>query len=90
MSEIKWDERHILKIGNEIVYEIADETESIEKQRKKIEPWLTAVFQSEHLSLLTGTGLSIAIAKLAIMILKVCSALIFSDSIFGENIKKKC
>jgi hypothetical protein len=31
------------------------------KIRKKIEPWLTAVFQSEHLSLLVGTGLTIAL-----------------------------
>ena len=33
--------------------------------RKGIEPWLTSLFQSEHLSLLTGTGLSIAIQGLA-------------------------
>lgn len=31
------------------------------KIRKKVEPWLTALFQSEHLSLLVGTGLSIAL-----------------------------
>ncbi len=31
--------------------------------RKKVEPWLTALFQSEHLSLLVGTGLSIALGK---------------------------
>jgi len=31
------------------------------KIRQKIEPWLTAVFQSEHLSLLIGTGLDIAL-----------------------------
>lgn len=29
--------------------------------RQGIEPWLTSLFQSEHLSLLTGTGLSTAI-----------------------------
>ena len=29
--------------------------------RVGIEPWLTSLFQSEHLSLLMGTGLSIAI-----------------------------
>jgi hypothetical protein len=29
--------------------------------RKDIEPWLTSLFQSEHLSLLTGTGLTTAI-----------------------------
>ncbi|MEO0297667.1 MAG: SIR2 family protein [candidate division WOR-3 bacterium] len=31
------------------------------KIRKKVEPWLTALFQSEHLSLLVGTGLSIGL-----------------------------
>jgi hypothetical protein len=29
--------------------------------RKEIEPWLTALFQSEHLSLLSGTGLTTAV-----------------------------
>lgn len=33
--------------------------------RKRIEPWLTSLFQSEHLSLLVGCGLTIAIEKLA-------------------------
>lgn len=33
--------------------------------RNGIEPWLTSLFQSEHLSLLTGTGLSIAVQYLA-------------------------
>jgi hypothetical protein len=31
------------------------------KIRKKVEPWLAALFQSEHLSLLVGSGLSIAL-----------------------------
>ncbi|MCM8833671.1 MAG: hypothetical protein NC816_07140, partial [Candidatus Omnitrophica bacterium] len=34
------------------------------KIRKKVEPWLTALFQSEHLSLLIGTGLSIALSQM--------------------------
>lgn len=33
--------------------------------RTKIEPWLTALFQSEHLALLTGAGLSSAVHYLA-------------------------
>jgi hypothetical protein len=33
--------------------------------RKRIEPWLTALFQSEHLSLLTGSGLTHAVHYLA-------------------------
>lgn len=33
--------------------------------RSGIEPWLTSLFQSEHLSLLTGNGLSTAVQYLA-------------------------
>jgi len=33
--------------------------------RRVIEPWLSAVFQSEHLNLLVGSGLTISIAHLA-------------------------
>jgi hypothetical protein len=35
------------------------------KLRKEVEPWLTALFQSEHLSLLTGAGISSAVHELA-------------------------
>ena len=33
--------------------------------RSRIEPWLTSLFQSEHLSLLCGSGLTNAISTLA-------------------------
>lgn len=33
--------------------------------RQRIEPWLTSLFQSEHLSLLVGSGLTHAVHKLA-------------------------
>ena len=36
-----------------------------EKLRPRIEPWLTALFQSEHLALLAGSGLSHAIYHIA-------------------------
>jgi len=36
-----------------------------EKLRSDIEPWLSAVFQSEHLSLLVGSGLPTSISKIA-------------------------
>ena len=36
-----------------------------QKLRKDIEPWLSAVFQSEHLSLFLGSGLTTAIAATA-------------------------
>lgn len=38
---------------------------SIDDMRKRIEPWLTSLFQSEHLSLLVGSGLSTAVQYIA-------------------------
>ena len=56
---IDWEQDHILYIANEIP-ENSDKPDE-KKLRNVIEPWLTAVFQSEHLSLLTGTGLTTGI-----------------------------
>ena len=59
-----WDAKHLLKVREE------REPQSIkapdpDQLREKIEPWLTALFQSEHLSLLTGAGISSAVHHLA-------------------------
>lgn len=43
----------------------ADEAFGAEKLRPRIEPWLTALVQSEHLSLLIGSGLTSAVHGLA-------------------------
>src|SRR5512133_1177793 len=59
MSEIHWDKKNILFIANES-HEVADAPDE-KALRKIIEPWLTAVFQSEHLSLLLGTGITTGI-----------------------------
>lgn len=42
-----------------------DEAFGPEKLRTRIEPWLTALFQSEHLSLLVGSGLTYAVHCIA-------------------------
>lgn len=61
MNPIDWNKDHILYIANEKP-EGSDEPEG-KQLRSKIEPWLTAVFQSEHLSILIGTGLTTGICK---------------------------
>ncbi len=58
--------------------------ESILKMRGVIEPWLSAIFQSEHLALLTGNGLTTAIANLAQISPPNMERMIFS--IFTGNI----
>ena len=42
-----------------------DESFGPEKLRPRIEPWLTALVQSEHLSVLVGSGLTHAIHRMA-------------------------
>ena len=55
---------HLCRVGS---YEYCSESppESPEKLRKKIEPWLSAVFQSEQLSLLLGSGFTMGVANAA-------------------------
>ena len=43
----------------------SEETFSKHELRTRIEPWLTSLFQSEHLSLLTGSGLTNAVQSAA-------------------------
>jgi hypothetical protein len=61
--------------GGEIQFKLADgnecswlkpgETFGPVKLRPRIEPWLTALFQSEHLALLIGSGLSFSVHRIA-------------------------
>ncbi|HAT7753329.1 SIR2 family protein [Legionella pneumophila] len=58
-----WNEKNVYKIRDYKEPKLAQELES-EILRKEIEPWLTALFQSEHLSLLVGSGLTSAVHML--------------------------
>jgi hypothetical protein len=60
--DIDWDANNIAKISNEFFSIDGEEDEK--EARNKIEPWLTAIFQSEHLSLLVGSGLTIALMNM--------------------------
>lgn len=51
--------------GSECSWQKKEEPFGPEKLRPRIEPWLTALLQSEHLSLLLGSGLSHAIYRIA-------------------------
>jgi len=46
-------------------WQTKDQTFDSRKLRQRIEPWLTAVFQSDHLALLVGSGLPDAIHSIA-------------------------
>ncbi|RHX84228.1 SIR2 family protein [Leptospira stimsonii] len=62
---IDWSKKNILKIRAEVIYPEDDATEGSNKIQAKLEPWLTAIFQTEHLSLLLGSGFTAGIANLA-------------------------
>jgi hypothetical protein len=59
-----WQKKNIIKLRD---FKIPTTVEDIKDDdlRDQIEPWLTALFQSEHLSLLTGAGISTAVHFLA-------------------------
>ena len=56
---------HVYRIGNAEKTDVLKPEKDIELQKKQIEPWLTAVFQSEHLALLLGSGFTKAVAHQA-------------------------
>ena len=59
---MQWDHDHIVHLGGET--ETPDDPASeTAAWRKRIEPWLSAVFQAEHLSLLLGNGFTTGIAN---------------------------
>ncbi len=57
---------HIYRAGPHEAHLLSDaDLKPPEELRRHIEPWLTAVFQSEHLALLLGSGFSTGIALTA-------------------------
>ncbi|WP_318345682.1 SIR2 family protein [Flagellimonas baculiformis] len=85
---INWTSQNILKINNEVdCFETDSIDESkIDSLRKQIEPWLTAIFQSEHFSLLTGAGLPIGLTFLADVTAQDMGRIEFSE--FKDEIEK--
>lgn len=58
--------KHVYRCGPNENLNVSDEDiKNTRTLRTHIEPWLSAVFQSEHLSLLVGSGLSCAVAGAA-------------------------
>ena len=60
-----WNGKNIYKLREKRKPQKIEEEPDAERLRKEIEPWLTALSQSEHLSLLIGSGLSLAACQIA-------------------------
>lgn len=54
---------HVVRVGNHRAH--LTEVPHPEEHREHIEPWLSALFQAEHLNLLVGSGLTTAVAYAA-------------------------
>ena len=82
-----WNDCDIYKVRDQRQPIQVDEIEA-NKFRSEIEPWLTALFQSEHLSLLLGGGMSSALHWMAKNEAGAGMAQI-PFSVFNDQIKKR-
>lgn len=85
---INWNEKHILKTSTKLVCTSDIEEINTEVLKKEVEPWLSAIFQSEHISLLIGTGLTSAVSFTSGVIPQEMSRLALENGL-GEKIKTK-
>ncbi|MBU5445585.1 SIR2 family protein [Paenibacillus sp. MSJ-34] len=85
-NAIDWEHEHILKVNRSIsTYGIKEKIVE-EEARKEIEPWLSAIFQSEHLSVLLGAGLTTAVTSIASLPSQGMWRIDF-DGVYKEHIK---
>lgn len=59
-----WRGKHVIKLRDYREPSFIEQPDA-QKLREQVEPWLTALCQSEHLSLLTGAGMSSAVHSIA-------------------------
>jgi hypothetical protein len=100
---INWADKHLLKTNTKLIStsdeivldkskisegEIAKHKYFAEDIKKEVEPWLSAIFQSEHLSLLIGTGLTSAVSFTAGVIPQEMSRLVLENEL-SAKIKAK-
>lgn len=83
--ETSWNGKHVIKVQDDREPNIVKPPE-IKKYRQQVEPWLTALFQSEHLSLLVGSGISSAAHVLATGNSGVGMCKKISFSVFNEQL----
>lgn len=62
---IDWSSKHILKTNTKLISTSDSEEINPDEIKREVEPWLSAIFQSEHLSILIGSGLTSSISILA-------------------------
>lgn len=86
MENIDWQRKHIVKTSTETL--CSDDEPDPKVWRAKIEPWLSAIFQSEHFSLLVGSGLTVALASLSKIESQGMGRLKLTGAMFKDKIKE--
>jgi len=87
IQKIDWTKSNILFIKENRSDEVGKGKQ--DELRPIIEPWLTALFQSEHLSLLLGTGITTAITKIANPAFTCRGMQRIDFSLYNDEIKKQ-
>jgi hypothetical protein len=88
MIDIDWKNNHILKTNTKFVCTSNIGEINVDELRKEVEPWLSAIFQSEHLSLLIGTGLTSSVCSTADVRPQEMTRLTFENEL-NDKIKAK-
>lgn len=88
MSEqtLDWTKKFNIKTNTEVYS--SDDEPSAEEWRRKIEPWLSAIFQSEHFSLLIGSGLTSTLSDIAAVKSQGMGRLALQDAAYADKIKQ--
>jgi len=84
-SNIEWGKPHIIKTSTDS--SSFDESPDPKEWRPKVEPWLSAIFQSEHFSLLVGSGLTNALSYQSKIDAQSMGRIAF-DGEYKDNIRK--
>jgi hypothetical protein len=87
MESIEWEQPHILKTSTETLS--SSEPPDPKLWRPKIEPWLSAIFQTEHFSLLVGSGLSSSLAYAAGLSSQGMGRLELGGEDYKDKVKKQ-
>jgi hypothetical protein len=82
---IDWEKLHIIKTSTEL--SCNDDAPDAKLWRPKVEPWLSAIFQSEHFSLLIGSGLTSALAHIGQISSQGMGRLELNDSEYKDKIR---
>jgi hypothetical protein len=85
---MSWDNYALKVSNNDLKCSSKKENDICSKQKGQIEPWLSTLFQSEHLALLIGNGFTTAVASKCKDVTAVEMKCNFTDFPYEDELKK--